>query len=119
MRMSMTIAGLLALSVLAGVTHAQFPTPSPEAVARERQAQQLRQQLDERFAEQKRQARTVCVLPDESSHPVNTEATYDGQRYRCVEVFAPTNPVSNPNTSEAMSVSLAGWIKVQAALAAR
>jgi hypothetical protein len=114
MRTFTMIAGVIAASAMAGVTYAQFPTPSPERVARERQAQQLRQQFEERFTEQKRQARTACALPDESSHPVNAEVTYEGQRYRCVEVFAPTNPVSDPGVSEPMSVSIAGWIKVQA-----
>ena len=114
MRTFTMIAGLIALSAMAVVTHAQFPTPRPEDVARERQAQQLRQQLNERFIEQKRQARTACTLPDESRHPVNDVVTFEGQTYRCMEVFAPTNPVTDPAEGNAMSVSVAGWIKVQA-----
>ena len=32
----------------------------------------------------------ACFLPDGSGYPLNTVTLYDGQRYRCVEVFAPT-----------------------------
>src|SRR5262245_17572820 len=34
---------------------------------------------------------TICLLPDGSGYALNTTTTYDGQRYRCVEVFAPTD----------------------------
>jgi hypothetical protein len=114
MRTFSIIAGLIALSAMAGLTHAQgFPTPRPEDEARRRQMQQLTQQFEEQVRARERQAQTSCALPDESTHALNAVVSYEGQAYRCVEVFTPTPPARvPPGEGQTLTVRMAGWIKI-------
>lgn len=56
--------------------------------------------------------RTTCYLPDDTKHPLNTAVTYDGQRYRCVEVFSPYPDSARSGQSQTLKVHTAGWVKV-------
>ena len=70
---ALSITALITLSSLAGLTYAQGV---PIQITRPGVPMLL---FDEK----------ACYLPDSSSHPVNTVTTFQGQRYRCVEVFGP------------------------------
>lgn len=60
------------------------------------------------------QEQTSCALPDGTRRPLATEIVYEGQTYRCVEVFAPTPaPLVPPGQSQTLTVNAAGWIKAQ------
>ena len=90
---------------MAAVAHAQFPEADPQReAARQRVEQQLRERIAQ-VAEQQQQAGKACVAPNGPSRPINSVATFDGQRYRCMEVFLPsTNDVT-------LRVRIAGWVK--------
>ena len=102
---TLSIAALIALS-MAGLTHAQG-TPQQRREAARRQAVQ---QVEERMREE----RTSCALPDGSSRPLNAVVSYEGQTYRCMEVFTPTPPgLVPPGEDQKLTVRIAGWVKVQ------
>ena len=111
---ALSIAALITLSSLAGLTYAQGASQRKETEITQPTPIILERTLDT--------DRTTCFLPDESGYPLNTATTYDGQRYRCVEVFAPT--VMATTRSDAggkqsislapgtLTVRMAGWVKV-------
>ena len=111
---TLSIAALIVLSSLAGLAFAQGPPQS-----RATDITQPTPIVLERLLETQR---TTCFLPDDSSHPLNAATTYEGQRYRCVEVFAPTEFASlqsDPGGSQrlvrsggTLTVRMAGWVKV-------
>jgi len=117
---TLSIAALIVLSSMAGLTHAQA-TPQRSAeerrLAREQQEQRtlerrrVQQQSEQRLLERRREERTACPLPDGTSQPLNTVVNYEGQTYRCVEVFTPNAP--GPLENQTLTVRIAGWIKVQ------
>jgi hypothetical protein len=61
--------------------------------------------------ERLREQRTACDLPDGTRHPLTTVVNYEGQTYRCVEVFTPNAP--GPLENQTLTVRIAGWVKVQ------
>ena len=79
---TLLVAVLIALSSLGGLMYAQGPSQRNETDITQPTPITVERHLDTQ--------RTTCFLPDDSGHPLNTATTYDGQRYRCVEVFAPT-----------------------------
>lgn len=95
---------MIALSAMA-VTHAQFPEPDPQREAARKQLQEQIQQLVTQRAEEQRQAANSCFTPNLPNQPIGTVATFDGQRYRCEQVF-----LSSPFDTT-MRVRMAGWIK--------
>ena len=101
---------MLILSSMTGLTHAQGTPQRRQADRRELQ-QQERQRVEAMYQERAREERTVCALPDGSTHPVNTVQSYEGQTYRCVEVFTPNLGV-RPGENQTLTVRMAGWIKV-------
>jgi hypothetical protein len=107
------IAVLIAVSAMAALPHAQgFPQPDSQREALRQQRQEELQQLAARMRERERGAQTSCALPDGSAHPINTSTTYEGQAYKCVEVFLPTPPAQvPPGEGQALTVRIAGWIK--------
>jgi hypothetical protein len=107
---TLTVA-LIALTSIAALTHAQqTPQPrDPQALANALRQLQVAQEL----LRARRQERTSCTLPDGTSHPLNAVVTYEGQTYRCVEVFTPTpTALVPPGQNQTLAVRLAGWIKV-------
>lgn len=112
MRILSVVAVFVTVS-MAGFAYAQFPQADPRAQADRQRMQRQMQQREQEIRERERQAQTACPLPDESSHPVNAELTYEGQRYRCVEVFLPTQPGRvAPGQDQTLTVRTAGWIKI-------
>jgi hypothetical protein len=104
---TLSIAALIALSAMAGLMHAQGSPQRRDADRR----QQI--QREETLREREREARTTCALPDASGHPLNDVVSYEGQTYRCVEVFAPTPaPLVPPGESQTLTVRMVGWVKV-------
>jgi hypothetical protein len=110
---ALSIAALVALSSLAGLTYAQGASQRKETDITQPTPISLERPLDT--------DRTTCFLPDDSGYPLNTVTTYNGQRYRCVEVFAPTELaiqfVENRKQSISRSpgmlaVRMAGWVKL-------
>jgi hypothetical protein len=51
----------------------------------------------------------TCYLPDDSKHPLKAVTTYDGQPYRCVEVFEPA--LVRAGQRGTLRVRTAGWVK--------
>ena len=75
-----------------------------------RQRAQLRH---EEMQREKEEAKKSCPLPDGSSQPLNTVETYDGQTYRCLEVFLPTPAaLVPPGQGQTLTLRMAGWVKV-------
>lgn len=111
---ALSIAASIAVSSMAALTYAQgFPTPRPADEARRQQSRQEIQRLETVLLEREQQARTGCDLPDGTTHRLNAEVRYEGQAYRCVEVFTPTAPARvPPGTSQTLTVRMAGWIKI-------
>ena len=109
---TLSIAALITVSWMAGLTHAQG---TPQQQRRDAERRQAMRQAEERVLEERRRAeRTACAMTDGSSHPLNAVVIYEGQRYRCVEVFAPTPPgLVPPGEDQTLTVRIAGWIKVQ------
>ena len=109
---TLSITALIALVSMAGLTHAQgYPEPRPlHRPVNEVQQKEIQRLVNE-TRERQREARTTCMLPDGSSYPLKTVARYEGQRYRCVEVFTPSMPVP-AGESQTLAVRLAGWIKI-------
>jgi hypothetical protein len=124
------IATLITLATMSGFVHAQRPQQNVDvrelinAAAtfqvtddlrkiREQQADDLRKRR-ERIRESQERERTICDLPDGSSHRLNAVASYEGETYRCVEVFTPTPPaLVPPGENQTLTVRIAGWVKVQ------
>ena len=104
---TLAIVAVLALSTMPGLMQAQ---QSP--LRRDADARRLRLEA-ETLRERARQASTACPLPDGSIHPLNAVVTYEGQTYRCVEVFTPTPPPQvPPGENQTLTVRMAGWVKV-------
>ena len=81
---------MIVLSSLAGLTYAQGDSQRNEilrALTEQTEVTQPTPITLESFPEMKPAA---CFLPDGNGYPLNTVTLYNGQRYRCVEVFAPT-----------------------------
>jgi hypothetical protein len=58
--------------------------------------------------------KTSCALPDGSREPLGAEISYEGEAYRCVEVFSPTPPpLVPPGRNQGLTANAAGWIKAQ------
>jgi hypothetical protein len=94
---------LVALSSLAGLTYAHGAPQFGETDITQPTPITIEMIVEEQ--------RTTCYLPDDSKHPLNATATYDGQRYRCVEVFeSALVRAGQPGT---LRVRTAGWVKVQ------
>lgn len=111
MRM-LSLLVLLALGSMAGLTHAQG---SQLRSAPNQRNVQERQRLEQTHRREVERRRTTCTLPDGTSHPLDAVMSYEGQTYRCVEVFAPTPPPQvAPGEGQTLIVQTAGWIKVQA-----
>ena len=98
---TLSIAVLFVLSSLAGLSYAQRAQGRDTDIT-----QPTPITLEQLLQEQK----TTCYLPDDSTHPLNTTTTYDGQRYRCVEVFA--GALVRAGQRGTLTVHSAGWIKV-------
>lgn len=98
------VAVLIVLSSLAGLTYAQLAPQRQETDITQPTPLVLEMILEEQ--------RTTCYLPDDSKHPLNTATVHDGQRYRCVEVFAPYPDAVRSGQSQTLKVRMAGWVKV-------
>ena len=127
---ALSIAAVIVLSSLAGLTYAQGAAQGKETEITQPTPIVLKRPLDSEL--------TTCFLPDNTGYPLDTTTTFDGQRYRCVEVFAPTELVTQafrfepvqpdaggkPVQSDAggklsvsrspgtLAVRMAGWIRV-------
>ena len=118
---ALSIAAVIVLSSLAGLTYAQGAAQGKETEITQPTPIVLKRPLDSEL--------TTCFLPDNSGYALDTTTTFDGQRYRCVEVFAPTELVTQafsfePVQSDAgaklsvsrspgtLAVRMAGWVKV-------
>jgi hypothetical protein len=99
-----TFTMLAGLFALAAIAHAQQGFPARPLPTRDERPDV--QRALERMRESELQARTSCTLPDESTHQINTVVRFEGQTYRCVEVFAP----NMTGFGEVFTVRL-GWIK--------
>jgi hypothetical protein len=102
---ALSISALIALSSLAGFTYAQGASQRRDTDITQPTPITIEMILEEH--------RTTCYLPDDSKHPVNTATTYDGQRYRCVEVFSPYPDAARSGQSQTLAVRTAGWVRVQ------
>jgi hypothetical protein len=98
------VIGLIALSSMATLTQAQRAPQRPETDITQPTPITIEMILEEQ--------RTTCYLPDDSKRPLNTVVTYDGQSYRCVEVFAPYPDAIRPGQTQTLAVRMAGWVKV-------
>jgi hypothetical protein len=96
---------------MAGLTHAQG-TPQRSDADRLASLRQSMRQAEEKMLERRTEERSACDLPDGTRHPLTTVVSYEGQSYRCVEVFTPNTP--GPLENQTLTVRIAGWIKVQA-----
>jgi hypothetical protein len=106
---SLIVAALMAFSSMAGLTYAQAIPQREGALSNAPRRLRLADQLREKDREGQR---TTCALPDGSTHPLNTVVSYEGQTYRCVEVFAPTPaPLVPPGQNQSLTVHIAGWVK--------
>jgi len=104
---TLLVAALIVVSSLAGLTYAQEASQRRETDITQPTpitAITLEMILEEQ--------RTTCYLPDDSKHPLNTATTYEGQAYRCVEVFAPYPDAVRSGQSQTLKVRMAGWVKV-------
>ena len=102
---TLSIAALVVLTSM--VAHAQF---GQRRDADPRHDFIQRMEAMERNRDRDRE-RTSCALPDGTRHPLTTVVTYEGQSYRCMEIFAPNIP--GPLENQTLTVRIAGWIKVQ------
>jgi hypothetical protein len=110
---TLSITALIALSSLAGLTYAQGASQRTETDITQPTPIVLEGLPEMRL--------TTCFLPDGSGYPVNTTTTYDGQRYRCVEVFAPTELSTLQSGADGktrislspgtLKVRMAGWVR--------
>ena len=100
---TLPVAALIALSSLAGAALAQ---ESPQ----QRRDADLARRLRVEAEILRERARRACPLPDGSTHPLNALVNYEGQTFRCVEVFTPTPaPVGE---KQMLAVHMAGWVRV-------
>ena len=105
---------VIALATMVAIVQAQSRSMqlSPQEL---RDWYRQRAQLQhEEMQREREEARKSCVLPDGSSHPLTAVVSYEGETYRCVEVFAPTPaPLVPPGENQTLTVRMAGWVKVQ------
>jgi hypothetical protein len=101
---ALLIAALITLSAMAGLTYAQRAPQRAETDITQPTQISIEMLLEEQ--------RTTCYLPDDSKHPLNTATSYDGQRYRCVEVYAPYPDTARSGQNQILRVRMAGWVRV-------
>jgi hypothetical protein len=101
---TISIAALIALSVMGGLIYGQGSPQRSEAEKRRIMAEFVNQRLIEQRQESDRQLKTTCEMPDGSSHALDTLTSYEGQTYRCVEALR--------SDGVTLTTYAAAWVKV-------